>query len=89
MQKFYPSEIIEKLKQGENNLQVSKLSQEIEALKTQFEETDYKTTKMIQYENMGLELPYSWEDIYREAEEIRIQIREREKELHNLLQLGE
>lgn len=89
MQKFYPSEIIEKLKQGENNLQVSKLSQEIEALKTSFEETDYKTTKMIQYENMGLELPYSWEDIYREAEEIRVQIREREKELHNLLQLGE
>lgn len=89
MRKYYPSEIIERLKQGENNLQISKLSQEIENLKKQFADTDYKTSKMIQYENMGLELPYSWEEIYEAAEAIRVQIREREKELHNLLQLGE
>lgn len=89
MRKYYPSEIIERLKQGENNLQISKLSQEIENLKKQFADTDYKTSKMIQYENMGLELPYSWKDIYEAAEAIRVQIREKEQELQNLLQLGE
>ena len=50
---------------------------------------DYKTIKNTQYERMGLELPYSWEEIYNESEAIRVQIREKEDEINNLLKLTE
>ena len=89
MQRRYPYEIINKLRSGENNLLVSKISQEIEHLKEQFDDTDYKTMKNLQYEAMGKDLPYPWKDVYQAAEEIRVQIREKEAELKNLLQLEE
>lgn len=56
MQKRYPYEIINKLRSGENNLLISKVSQEIEHLKEQFDDTDYKTMKNLQYEAMGKDL---------------------------------
>lgn len=89
MKKMYPYDIVNTLKKGEVNLHVAVLSKEIEDLQKQFEDTDYKTTKNLQYERMGLELPYSWDEIYKSAEAIRVQIREREEEINNLLQLKE
>lgn len=87
MEKMYPYEIVNILRHGESNLHIAKLSQEIEELQQQFVDTDYKTTKNLQYEKMGLELPYDWEEIYQAAEVIRKSIREKETEIANLMQL--
>ena len=87
MKRMYPHEIINILRHGEANVHVAKLSQDIEELQKQFADTDYKTTKNLQYEKMGLELPYDWNDIYTAAEAIREQIREKESEIENLLAL--
>lgn len=89
MKKMYPFEVVNKLKQGESNAIVAQLSEELSELHARFAETDYKTIKNQQYEAMGLELPYPWQQVYEEAEAIRVQIRAKEEELSNLLQLGE
>ena len=87
MNKMYPYEVINILRHGEGNVHISKLSEEIEKLQEEFISTDYKTVKNTQYEKMGLELPYKWEDIYNEAEAIRIQIRDKEQQINNLMGL--
>lgn len=87
MKKMFPNEVVDILRKGESNILVAQLSKEIEELKKQFEDTDYKTTKNLQYEKMGIELPYSWDEIYKNAEEVRNQIREKEKELENIMGL--
>lgn len=87
MEKMYPHEVVKILRNGESNLHIAKLSQEIEELQKQFADTDYKTTKNLQYEKMGLELPYAWNDIYEAAETIRKSIREKEQQIANLMQL--
>lgn len=85
--KMYPYEVINILRHGEGNIHIAKLSQDIEKLQEKFISTDYKTAKNIQYEKMGLELPYVWEDIYNEAEAIRVQIRDKEQQINNLMVL--
>ena len=89
MEKMYSFEFanINMLKKAENSIRIAKLTQEIEELQKQFAETDYKTTKNLQYEKMGLNLPYAWDEIYNTAEAIRKAIREKETEINNLLQL--
>lgn len=87
MEKMYPHEVVNILRNGESNLHIAKLSQEIEELQKRFADTDYKTTKNLQYEKMGLELPYAWSDIYEAAEVIRESIRAKEAEIANLMQL--
>lgn len=87
MNKMYPYEVINILRHGEGNVHIAKLSQDIEKLQEKFISTDYKTAKNIQYEKMGLELPYVWEDIYNEAEAIRVQIRDKEQQINNLMGL--
>lgn len=87
MNKMYPYEVINILRHGEGNIHIAKLSQDIEKLQEKFISTDYKTAKNIQYEKMGLELPYVWEDIYNEAEAIRVQIRDKEQQINNLMGL--
>jgi hypothetical protein len=87
MEKMYPYEIINILRKGESNAHIAKISMEIEELQKKFADTDYKTTKNLQYEKMGLEAPYDWNDIYTAAEAIRKQIREKEAEMNNLLAL--
>ena len=87
MKKMYPYEVINILRHGEGNIHIAKLSQEIEKLQEQFISADYKTLKNIQYEKMGLELPYKWEDIYNEAEAIRVQIRDKEQQINNIMGL--
>lgn len=89
MNKMYPFEVVNILRKGEVNAHIAKLSQEIEELQKQFDDTDYKTTKNLQYEKMGLELPYAWDEVYEAAEVIRKSIREKESELANLMQLAE
>jgi hypothetical protein len=89
MEKMYPFEVVNILRKGEVNAHIAKLSQEIEELHKQFEDTDYKTTKNLQYEKMGLELPYAWNDIYESAETVRESIRAKETEIANLMQLSE
>ena len=84
-----PFDVINLLRKGEANVHISVLSKEIEELKTVLTSIDYKTIKNTQYERMGKELPYSWEEIYNESEAIRVQIREKEQEIINLLQLIE
>lgn len=87
MEKMYPFEVVNILRKGEVNAHIAKLSQEIEELQKQFDDTDYKTTKNLQYEKMGLKLPYTWDDIYEKAEAIRESIRAKETEIANLMQL--
>ena len=87
MRKMYPYEVVNILRKGEVNVHVAVLSKEIEDLQKTFASTDYKTIKNSQYEKMGLELPYSWEEIYAEAEEIRVKIREKETQNENLLKI--
>lgn len=87
MNKMYPHEVVNILRRGEGNVHIAKLSQDIEKLQEQFINTDYKTAKNIQYEKMGLELPYAWEDVYNEAEAIRVQIRDKEQQIANLMGL--
>lgn len=87
MNKMYPYEVVNILRKGEANTHVAVLSKEIEDLQKTFASPDYKTIKNAQYEKMGLELPYSWEEIYTEAEEIRIKIREKEAQIENLLKI--
>ena len=82
-------DLVSLIKSGELSSHVAILSQEIENLKKDLAGFDYKTIKNTQYERMGLELPYSWEDLYNESEAIRVQIREKEQEIANLLQLTE
>ena len=84
-----PSDIINKLRKGDVNIEVAITAKDVEALKQQLNDIDYKTIKNTQYERMGLELPYSWEDLYNESEAIRVQIREKEDEISNLLKLTE
>jgi hypothetical protein len=81
------SEIINRLKTSEGNAIVSKLSTEILQLKSELSKLDYKTIKNTQYEKLGRDLPYPWEQLFAEAENYRIQIRQKEKEIENLLQL--
>ena len=81
------AEIVNRLKKSDNNILISKLSQEIMQLKSELSNLDYKTIKNTQYEKMGLQLPYSWEELYAKAEDYRIQIRNKEQEIENLLQL--
>ena len=83
------NDLVNLIKSGELSAHVAVLSQEIENLKKDLAGLDYKTIKNTQYERMGKELPYSWEDLYNESEAIRIQIREKEQEIANLLQLTE
>lgn len=83
------SDLVSLIKSGELSAHVAILSQEIENLKKDLANLDYKTIKNTQYERMAKELPYSWEDLYNESEAIRIQIREKEQEIANLLQLTE
>lgn len=85
--KVRPYELIERLKKSELNAQIALLSEEIAGLEKSFEETDYKTIKNLQYERLGRELPYSWEEIDKVAEAIRAQINEKETALNNLLKL--
>lgn len=80
-------EVVNKLRKGEVNAHVAHISAEIDDLQKKFEGPDYKTTKNLQYEKMGLDVPYPWEEVYQEAEEIRVQIREKEQEIENLLDL--
>lgn len=87
MEKMYPFEVVNILRKGEVNAHIAKLSQEIEELQKRFADTDYKTTKNLQYEKMGLELPYAWNDIYKAAEAVRESIRAKEAEIANLMQL--
>jgi hypothetical protein len=84
-----PSDIINKLRKGDANIEVAIIAKDVESLKQQLSDIDYKTIKNTQYERMGLELPYSWEEIYNESEAIRVQIREKEDEINNLLKLTE
>jgi hydrogenase maturation factor HypE len=85
--KVRPYELIERLKKSELNAHVTILSGEIAELEKAFTETDYKTIKNLQYERLGKELPYSWEEIDTVAESIRAQINEKETALNNLLKL--
>lgn len=89
LQNISLSDVINSLRKGEANAHVAMLAKEIEELKEQLASLDYKTIKNTQYERMAKELPYSWEDLYNESEAIRIQIREKEQEIANLLQLTE
>lgn len=82
-----PFDVINLLRKGEANVHISVLSKEVEELKEFLTNIDYKTIKNTQYERMGLELPYSWEEIYNESEAIRVQIREKEQEILNLMGL--
>jgi hypothetical protein len=82
-----PIDVINLLRKGEANAHISVTAQEIENLKEELTNIDYKTIKNTQYERMGKELPYSWEEIYNESEAIRIQIREKEQEILNLMGL--
>lgn len=88
MNKMFPYEVVNRLKNGENNAIISRLSSEIEELKAKFADTDYKTIKNKQYEAMELDLPYPWDEVYKEAESIRVQIREKERQIENLLKLN-
>lgn len=81
------SDLVSLIKSGELSAHVAVLSREIEDLKKTFADSDYKTIKNTQYERMGKELPYSWEEIYNESETIRVQIREKEQEILNLMGL--
>jgi len=81
-------DIINKLKKGSNNVLINKLSTEIIQLKAELASIDYKTIKNTQYERLKKELPYSWEELYAESENYRIQIRQKEAEIENLLQLN-
>lgn len=83
------SDIINRLRKGDANIEVAIIAKDIESLKENLKNIDYKTIKNTQYERMGLELPYSWEEIYNESEAIRVQIREKEDEINNLLKLTE
>ena len=83
------SDLVSLIKSGELSAHVAVLSQEIENHKKDLASLDYKTIKNTQYERMSKELPYSWEELYNESEEIRIQIREKEQEILNLLKLTE
>lgn len=87
MDKVNAVELIQKLKNNPSNAVVARLSTEIEELKQQFDDTDYKTAKNVQYQALGKELPYSWEDIFTQAEAVRSQINQKETELNNILQL--
>ena len=82
-----PFDVIDLLRKGEANVHISILSKEVEVLKEALANIDYKTIKNTQYERMGKELPYSWEEIYNESEGLRVQIREKEQEILNLLGL--
>ena len=82
-------DLVNLIKSGELSAHVAVLSQEIENFKKDLAGLDYKTIKNTQYERMAKELPYSWEDLYNESEAIRVQIREKEQEIANLLQLTE
>jgi hypothetical protein len=81
------SDLVSLIKSGGLSVHVTILSQEIEDLKKELAGLDYKTIKNTQYERMAKELPYSWEDLYNESEAIRIQIREKEQEILNLMGL--
>lgn len=89
LQNISLSDVINSLRKGEANAHVAMLAREIEELKEILASLDYKTIKNTQYERMGKELPYSWEDLYNESEAIRVQIREKENEISNLLKLTE
>jgi len=45
---------------------------------------DYKRHKNVEYAEMGLDLPYSWEDIHRESQALRDIINENEPKCESL-----
>jgi hypothetical protein len=88
MSQFSTADIINLLKKNDKNIIIAQLTQEIMQLKAQLSQLDYKTIKNTQYERMNMELPYSWEELYAQAEDFRIQIRNKEQEIENLLKLN-
>lgn len=82
------ADVINMLRNGNSTVLVNKLSAEILQLKASLSSIDYKTIKNTQYEKLGKDLPYSWEELYAESENYRIQIRQKEAEIENLLQLN-
>lgn len=88
MSQISTADLINLLKKNDNNVVIAQLSQEVVQLKAQLAQLDYKTIKNTQYEKMNIELPYSWEELYAQAEDFRIQIRNKEQEIENLLKLN-
>jgi hypothetical protein len=80
------TDVINMLRNGNSMALVNKLSAEILQLKASLSSIDYKTIKNTQYEKLGRDLPYSWEELFAESENYRIQIRQKEAEIEALLQ---
>jgi len=59
-------------------IEVEKQKAEINNLKSQLEETDYKIIKSSEYQLLGLEVPYNLEELHAERQALRDRINELE-----------
>ena len=62
------------------NARFSELDKAVSSARATLSANDYKRHKNVEYEAMGLTLPYSWEDIHNESQKLRDIINNNEPE---------
>lgn len=74
------AQIVDNEKVVDNN---GLLLSEIERLKSELQESDYKITKIAEAMAIGAELPYDAQALHKERQELRDRINELESEVQN------
>ena len=63
--------------------QQANIHMEIEHLKSELQESDYKVIKCVEAMAVGIEMPYNVESLYNERQTLRDKINELESEVQN------